>query len=133
MTTAKRLIELRTVSDLLMELVRQGYSAHPAWEPCVRPDGSAVFLDMPATPPNTWSRSCDYTLATYGVRCIAIHPELGEHTGEVFAQVHHSPDGELIETSWTLGESYAGTGQRIDPDTTTVAQLGTIAKDWFGN
>ncbi len=133
MTDDKLLIELRTVDALLMELVRRGYSAQAALEPCVRADGTAVYLDSRPTPPNTWIPSGDYLLNTYGVRWISMHPELGEHTGEVFAQVKHSPDGELIETSWMLGECYAGTSERIDPHTTTVAQLGPLARAWFGS
>jgi hypothetical protein len=130
MTTAKRLIELRTVSDLLMELVRLGYSAQPAREPCLRADGVAVYIDSRLTPPNTWTPTSVYHREIWGIRAIHIHPELGEDTGEVFAQVKHSPDGELIETSWLLGECYAGTSERIDPHTTTVAQLGPLARAW---
>lgn len=127
---AKRLRDLRTVSDLLQELVKLGYTSIPSREPCELTPNGARFEGR-EVPANTWQPSCNHLRQTYGIRYIAIYPDLGDQTGDVYAAVNHSPEGELIETTWAIKEIYVGSEQRLAIDTTRLDQLQGQARAWI--
>ena len=107
------LSQIKTVQQLLMVLVAEGWQKSPWDHPSVFPGCSSDRLPC-------WELSDGLTNIRTGVSTIYLHPGLGEDDGNLFASADHR-DGQILE--WCLQEYYSDDFIILEPESLCINEL----------